>query len=147
MHCEQSIDFSQLFENKRANLLEDFKCERCGTKHLRLMQREHYDFDNLNALIIRIETCHQTEHKLLDQNIFGFDPDNVRIPGNENIFRLVSFINFYPSNPAFCDKGGHYVCIRRGKLGWIYISDMDSKPFLFDNTLKNAYILFLLKIQ
>ena len=140
-----TIAFTELFEDKIALTLDDYKCESCHHKHDKLVQKEFFNFESLNFLLIRIETCHPTKKTFLDVEILEFDPDHITIPGSKCIFKLMSVVLFFPYKESKCDNGGHYICIRRCKSGWLSISDSAARIVNFDKKLKNAYILFLVK--
>ena len=110
------------------------------------MQSEIYDFSSLDFLHIRIETTKPFVNTFLSVDITEFDPDNVRIPGSCDLFKLQSMILFFPNDPSRCNEGGHYTCVKRGKTSWLHISDRRCEHVVFDKTLKNVYMLFLEKI-
>ena len=90
-----TIAFTELFEDKIALTLDDYKCESCHHKHDKLVQKEFFNFESLNFLLIRIETCHSTKKTFLDVEILEFDPDHITIPGSKCIFKLMSVVLFF----------------------------------------------------
>ena len=140
-----SISYNELFFGNNEFILEDFKCKKCKIKHTKLEQKVLYEFSNY--LIMRIELVMPKTNVFCNIEVTEFDSDCVRILGNNDIFKVLSAIEFYPFDEKNATSGGHYTILLRHLDKWIYISDQDAYvQESFKTNLRNIFILFLEKL-
>ncbi len=129
------------------NTLEDYKCEICFHQQEKTLQHNSYDFSLNNCVILKFKIAGY-DHKFLNLEVNEFNENHVVIPGDHksNFFVVKAAIVFTPSNNDNTEIGGHYVCWRRARDGWLEISDTTSTyKNKFIKNLKNVYLLFLEK--
>lgn len=121
----------------------------CQFKHKVLRKDTIYNFSTNCILIISLNQIRNNQYKVHD--LIEFDENNITIPGDikKTKFILNAAIRFIPFNKYAVNRGGHYTCWRRSKLGgWIEISDTVSTrkdDASFRENIKYFYLLFLQK--
>ena len=141
------IPFHELFIGNDEPRVDDFKCFLCG-----LIQNKHeetvfYEFSFY--LIIKIDLICPINETFCNIGIANFNPDLVCIPNNNEKFRVMSAVLYYPTDPNNPRSGGQYSIVIRSNCDkkWVFLTEgcvSEQKHLTID--MKNIYILFLQKI-
>ena len=134
--------FNELFKTKSH---DDINCSNCkkSTKHSEntfysLTKSTQYVIIRLNLSTVSFNKVQRHEMK-----IDNFDPENIKIPGIDDLFILKSTILYeeisrYPIS-------GHYTCQIRRSNFWFEISDISETKRNLNKHLANSFLLLLEK--
>jgi hypothetical protein len=141
---EGQADFQSLFK-KSDEKHEQVKCAVCNenTNHSQRIKYSSTPFTQFIFIRLNLSVDANNTNVRYNMKIKNFNPDEIKIPGMNEDFKLKSLIVHEQWSKALV----HYTCIVRNNETWLNISDSDCSPLnKLNENMENYFLLLVEKI-
>ncbi len=139
-----SKSFEEMFKQNHHIEKNCCKCNK-NTKHVASISYSLYDRTQYIIFRLNLSIISHNQINRMEMKIKNFNPEEIKVPGINESFRLLSTIKYTEMFRSNLEQLGHYTCQVRNGNTWINISDQNGYPFNFEKDLSNIFILLVEK--